>query len=272
MLIPNRHGSSNSYRYGFQGQEKDDEIKGEGNSLNYTFRMHDPRVGRFFTVDPLFKDYPHYTPYSFSGNKLIAHIELEGKEEVWFHKSVDDSYKTMIRVERKTDVGKKMYKKLKSQTDYNIMYFSFKGYPADGMQLQITNIDEFNKYKEQYPSVLKDVSDNVYKKTSNEGRIILIGVNKSNIGSEEHKLKNATKVLNHEEFHVTSTLSGKYDREEQNDLDHGDYYGEVRWSSPSKEDIQSLPKYKNTIAKKDYDKIDKIIEADIKIKEESNEN
>ena len=52
MLVPNRHGSSNSYRYGFQGQEKDDEIKGEGNSLNYTFRMHDPRVGRFFATDP----------------------------------------------------------------------------------------------------------------------------------------------------------------------------------------------------------------------------
>ena len=26
MLVPNRHGSSDSYRYGFQGQEKDDEI------------------------------------------------------------------------------------------------------------------------------------------------------------------------------------------------------------------------------------------------------
>ena len=33
MLVPNRHGSSNSYRYGFQGQEKDDELKGEGNSF-----------------------------------------------------------------------------------------------------------------------------------------------------------------------------------------------------------------------------------------------
>jgi RHS repeat-associated protein len=81
MLVPNRHGSSTAYRYGFQGQEKDDELKGEGNSLNYTFRMHDPRVGRFFTVDPLEKDYPWYTPYQFSGNKVIAFVELEGLEE-----------------------------------------------------------------------------------------------------------------------------------------------------------------------------------------------
>ncbi|TRX33779.1 hypothetical protein FNW52_14835, partial [Flavobacterium sp. ZT3R18] len=39
MLVPTRHGQSDSYRYGFQGQEMDNEIKGEGNSLNYTFRM-----------------------------------------------------------------------------------------------------------------------------------------------------------------------------------------------------------------------------------------
>ncbi|MEC3906135.1 papain fold toxin domain-containing protein [Tamlana sp. 2201CG12-4] len=80
QLLPNRHGSSDSYRYGFQGQEKDDEIKGEGNSLNYKFRMHDPRVGRFFAVDPLERDYPYYSPYVFSGNKVIQFKELEGLE------------------------------------------------------------------------------------------------------------------------------------------------------------------------------------------------
>lgn len=71
----------NTYRYGFQGQERDDEVKGAGNSYNYTFRMHDPRFGRFFAVDPLIKKYPHYTPYSFAGNKVIYAKELEGLEE-----------------------------------------------------------------------------------------------------------------------------------------------------------------------------------------------
>ncbi|PPK92138.1 RHS repeat-associated protein, partial [Nonlabens xylanidelens] len=83
MLLNNRHGSvdSDAYRYGFQGQERDDEVKGEGNSYNYTYRMHDPRLGRFFAVDPLAPKYPHYTPYQFSGNKVIAFVELEGLEE-----------------------------------------------------------------------------------------------------------------------------------------------------------------------------------------------
>ena len=68
-------------RYLFQGQEMDDEVKGDGNSVNFSFRMHDPRLGRFFAIDPLVAKYPYYTPYSFSGNKVLVFIELEGKEE-----------------------------------------------------------------------------------------------------------------------------------------------------------------------------------------------
>ncbi|MBW7869148.1 MAG: hypothetical protein H3C31_12600 [Brumimicrobium sp.] len=73
--------ASGGYRYGFQAQEKDDEIKGKGNSVNYEYRMHDTRLGRFFAVDPLTKEYPFYSPFQFSGNSVIALIELEGLEE-----------------------------------------------------------------------------------------------------------------------------------------------------------------------------------------------
>ncbi len=69
-----------NYRYGFQGQEKDDEIKGHGNSINYTYRMHDTRLGRFFCVDPLVSYFPWNSPYAFSENKVIDHVELEGLE------------------------------------------------------------------------------------------------------------------------------------------------------------------------------------------------
>ena len=54
MLLPNRHGSSDSYRYGFQGQEKDDEVKGEGNSIFTEYRNYDPRIGRWQSQDPIF--------------------------------------------------------------------------------------------------------------------------------------------------------------------------------------------------------------------------
>jgi RHS repeat-associated protein len=91
MLLPNRHGSTDNYRYGFQGQEKDDEIKGEGNSLNFTFRMYDPRVGRFFAIDPLAQRYPWNSSYAFSENRVLDRIELEGLESqmspwYWYNK------------------------------------------------------------------------------------------------------------------------------------------------------------------------------------------
>ena len=80
MVMPNRHASASDYRYGFQDQEKDDEVKGANNSVNYKYRMHDPRVGRFFAVDPLAASFPHNSPYAFSENEVIDAIELEGAE------------------------------------------------------------------------------------------------------------------------------------------------------------------------------------------------
>jgi RHS repeat-associated protein len=68
------------YRYSFQAQEHDDEIKGIGNSINYKYRMHDTRLGRFFAVDPLAAKYPWNSPYAFSENRVIDGVELEGLE------------------------------------------------------------------------------------------------------------------------------------------------------------------------------------------------
>lgn len=84
MQMPGRKVDADGYRYGFQGQEVDNEIKGEGNSVNYKYRMHDPRLGRFFAVDPLAPDYPHNSPYAFSENRVIDGIELEGAEYYYF--------------------------------------------------------------------------------------------------------------------------------------------------------------------------------------------
>ena len=83
MLLPNRQGAeeASGYRYGFQGQEMDDEVKGTtGSSVNYKYRMHDPRVGRFFARDPLAHSYPWNSPYAFSENRVIDGFELEGLE------------------------------------------------------------------------------------------------------------------------------------------------------------------------------------------------
>jgi RHS repeat-associated protein len=85
-LMPGRHGSvGDSYRYGFQNQEGDPEVKGEGNSVNYSFRMHDPRLGRFFAIDPLTNEFPWNSPYAFSENIVINAVELEGLETAYVY-------------------------------------------------------------------------------------------------------------------------------------------------------------------------------------------
>lgn len=63
----------------------DDELKGEGNSINFKYRMHDPRVGRFFAVDPLQKAFHWNSAYAFSENRVIDAFELEGAESVLMH-------------------------------------------------------------------------------------------------------------------------------------------------------------------------------------------
>jgi RHS repeat-associated protein len=68
------------YTFGFNGQEKDNEIKGMGNSVNFKYRMEDTRIGRFFAVDPLTSKYPELTPYQVAGNTPIEARELEGLE------------------------------------------------------------------------------------------------------------------------------------------------------------------------------------------------
>ncbi|OFY82815.1 MAG: hypothetical protein A3F72_01650 [Bacteroidetes bacterium RIFCSPLOWO2_12_FULL_35_15] len=81
--MPGRTFSAESYRYGFNGQEKDDEISGSGNMLAFTFREYDARLGRFFAVDPLTQSYPELTPYQFASNTPIWARELEGLE-AWY--------------------------------------------------------------------------------------------------------------------------------------------------------------------------------------------
>ena len=82
MPISSRTDMTMPYRYGFQNQELDNEIKLNGNSVNFKYRMHDPRLGRFFAMDPLFKSFPWNSPYAFSENRVIDGIELEGRERI----------------------------------------------------------------------------------------------------------------------------------------------------------------------------------------------
>ncbi|MBK7908975.1 RHS repeat domain-containing protein [Candidatus Pollutiaquabacter sp.] len=87
MGMPGR-AASTWYSYGFNGKEKDNELKGSGNSYDYGMRMYDPRIGRPFSVDPLTHSYPHLSPYQFFSNNPILNIDLDGLEGVDYTRNI----------------------------------------------------------------------------------------------------------------------------------------------------------------------------------------
>ena len=82
--MPERSVGSANYRYAFNGMEKDDEVKGNGNSYTTTFRQYDPRLGRWKSLDPLMSKYPQMSPYVAFNNNPIYFIDPDGLEgEDW---------------------------------------------------------------------------------------------------------------------------------------------------------------------------------------------
>lgn len=81
MQMPGRTFSSGGYRYGFNGKENDNEVKGVGDQIDYGMRVYDPRVGKFLSVDPLREKYPWLSPYQFAENDVIRSTDLDGLEK-----------------------------------------------------------------------------------------------------------------------------------------------------------------------------------------------
>src|SRR3990172_10969632 len=95
MYQPGRKFSENSYKYGFNGKEKDDEVySATGTSYDYGFRIYNPRLGRFLSVDPLFRSFLSLSPYQYAGNMPIVGIDLDGLEvflSIWVNGAGDEN-------------------------------------------------------------------------------------------------------------------------------------------------------------------------------------
>jgi RHS repeat-associated protein len=81
MLQPGRHieTGDSSYRYGFNGMEKDNEVKGLGKFIDFAERIYDSRVSKFLSVDPLYYIMSFQSPYLFAGNSPLQFIDRNGE-------------------------------------------------------------------------------------------------------------------------------------------------------------------------------------------------
>ena len=118
--------------------------------------MHDPRVGRFLSLDPLSKKYPHNSPYAFSENRVIDGVELEGgefkvsKTDKGFHIHLD------FRVVNESDIiSKGLIDKMIYQITTGIdgfdgydeggKYISFSATYNSAATINLFIVDEFQK-------------------------------------------------------------------------------------------------------------------------------
>jgi RHS repeat-associated protein len=81
MTIPEKSwtASGTGYRWGFNNMEKDDELKGTGNSYDFGARIYDPRIGRWLAMDPLARVFSAWSPYASFNDNPIIFVDPTGK-------------------------------------------------------------------------------------------------------------------------------------------------------------------------------------------------
>ncbi len=82
MLMPGRHQeiNGNPYTYGFNGMERDEEVKGAGKHYSFSNYGYDPRLGRRWRPDAHAGDYPFISPYAYTLNNPLSVVDPDGKD------------------------------------------------------------------------------------------------------------------------------------------------------------------------------------------------
>lgn len=104
-----KYEAGNSYRYGFNGKENDNEVKGDGNEIAFENRIYDPRTGRWLSLDPLQKKYPGESHYAFVSGNPIIYADKDGKDKIYTATYIDKDGKTTTI--RKVVMGPTYYSK-----------------------------------------------------------------------------------------------------------------------------------------------------------------
>ncbi len=65
--------------------ERDNDISGQGNNLDFGARIYDSRLGRWLSVDPLQKKYPDISPMAYAGNTPISAYDPDGEVVIFIN-------------------------------------------------------------------------------------------------------------------------------------------------------------------------------------------
>jgi RHS repeat-associated protein len=183
---------SGYYRFGFQGMEKDNLVKGAGNDYTTDFRQYDPRLGRWMSVDVLSSQFPSISPYAFAGNNPISYIDGDGQQVV--------------------DVGSALGSAIGQQIDDGICKA---GGFATGNITELAYIHEFSDifWEDNISQTLierySSCSGEAYVLTSSEMEAIhaIRGGIKGSLGLVAYKNDGYNKKLDKSQLHLSEALS-----------------------------------------------------------------
>ena len=114
-LMPGRQYTGTGYRYGFNGQEKDDEVQGASNTMAAQFWEYDSRLGRRWNRDP-------------KPNASLSDYAAFANNPVWFTDEKGDSAELIIgkpytdRTGKDHPYGHAALRVFNAQEGYNMVY------------------------------------------------------------------------------------------------------------------------------------------------------
>jgi len=222
MLQPGRQYTAGAgYRYGFNGKENDNEVKGEGNQQDYGMRIYDPRLGKFLSIDPLSRSYPMLTPFQFSTNSPVQNTDLDGKEGTRYKIQINGN--TLIEV-----VNLKIFVNLTNNATYVNGIFAGGAYENKTTiinELQGYVNDCYNGGKDIFqafekPLTVNETGDPIYY---NIEIIPIESANNTDFLENKHKIINSTiSVDNRNEVSVAKHFFK--DNKIVDNNDHGDNF------------------------------------------------
>lgn len=244
----NRSWQAGNYRYGYNGKENDNEVKGTGNQIDYGARIYDPRTARLYSLDPLSKQFVYHSPYLYADNSPIFRIDQDGLLGVWATGSIRGTYgfwSTAISLSVvASDNGIAIF--LTPETG---PAFGFYG-GADlsiGGSLSMTNTSEFQGFSANLGLNLYGVGLDI--STTDFKGVQLSGLS---INSEKPKIKMGVGMG--QDIHLTLSYAIELGTFKWEELDNVANYISLPAGTPiTKQEVQSLVQQ----TKKVYDKIKK---------------
>ena len=192
MELDGRTVSVEGYRFGYQGSEKDNEFKGEGNSYTTEFRQLDPRLGRWLSVDPVIQ--PWQSSYCSMDNNPIWFNDQDGDTiKIVGSKKFERQVTRQIRKLMRTIEGRELVKGLHERTEI-VQIFEAKH--GNGNQTVVNPSSQKSSDILNIGNSTVKVGDILFDPTSSHGGFTTLGITRRPkfIGLG-HEMKHSNEII-----------------------------------------------------------------------------